>query len=298
MPDSILGISVSDRGVQAVEVMRNGLTATLLAIDEWENPFAGGGLNGDQEHFRVFAEAVRKFLDDNRISAKRVSLALDTSFLFLHNVPVDDGASQEEIREQVRWELEQFFPGEPPEEFVTDFHRMRKAPGETAGQILSVSLRRAGAQTLSRLLKELGLRIQILDADHFSAETALRVNYPDIFRRMLALVGVKENRLDISILRNGNLEGYSYRVVNSNQEIIDAFAALSRQTQGIFSITAYGPYLDTDLLHRIRRASALLVEALNPLRHVSVADSLRLADHLTAPSYRFASAVGVALRRE
>jgi hypothetical protein len=115
---------------------------------------------------------------------------------------------------------------------------------------------------------------------------------------MLALVGVKENRLDISILRNGNLEGYSYQVVSSNQEIIEAIGALSRQTQGIFSITAYGPYLDTDLLHRIRRASALLVEALNPLRHVSVADSLRLADHLTAPSYRFASAVGVALRRE
>lgn len=298
MPDSVIGMSVSDRGVQAVELVRNGLTATLLAVDEWENPFAVGGINGNEEHFRLFAAAVRKFLADNRITSKRVSLALDTAYLFLHNVPVEEGATEDEIREQVRWELEQFFPGEAPEDFVSDFHRMKRAPGETAGQVLSVSLRRNGAQSLGRHLKDLGLQIHILDADHFSAETALRVNYPDIFRRMLALVGVKENRLDISMLRNGTLEGYSYRVVNSNQEIIDAIAALSREAQGIFSITAYGPYLDTDLLHRIRRSSALLVEALNPLRHVSVADSLRLAEHLTAPSYRFASAVGVALRRE
>ncbi len=93
MPDSVIGISVSDRGVQAVEVMRNGPTATLLAIDEWENPFAGGGLNGDQEHFQVFAEAVRRFLGDNGIKSNRVSLALDTSYLFLHSVPAEEGAT-------------------------------------------------------------------------------------------------------------------------------------------------------------------------------------------------------------
>ena len=73
---------------------------------------------------------------------------------------------------------------------------------------------------------------------------------------------------------------------------------LSREALGIYSIMTYGPYLDNDLLIRIRRSSALLVEALNPLRHITVSDTLRLADHLSMPSYRFASAVGVALRRD
>jgi len=102
----------------------------------------------------------------------------------------------------------------------------------------------------------------------------------------------------VSVLRNGNLEGYSYRAPSSNQEIVETIGAISRETPGILSVMVYGPYLDTDLLQQIRRGSALLVEAMNPLRHVAVADSIRMAEHLTAPSYRFASAIGAALRRE
>lgn len=144
----------------------------------------------------------------------------------------------------------------------------------------------------------MGLTLHVLDVDHFSADTALRVNYPDTNRKYLALVGVKENRLDVSLIKNGNMESYSYSVVQSNKEIVEQIGLLSRETKGIYSITVYGPFLDKDLLVQIRRGSSLLVEALNPLRHVKVSDSLRLADHLSVPSYRFASAVGVALRRD
>jgi len=164
--------------------------------------------------------------------------------------------------------------------------------------MLSVSVRRQLAHVVQQALEKLGLTLHIVDVDHFSADTALRVNYPDTNRKFLALIGMKENRLDVSMIKNGTMEGYSYAVVGSNQEIVDYIAALSREAKGIYAITAYGPYLDKDLLVQIRRASSLLVEALNPLRHVKIADSLRLADHLSSPSYRFASAVGVALRRD
>ena len=144
----------------------------------------------------------------------------------------------------------------------------------------------------------MGLELHIVDADHFAADTALRVNYPDTYRKYIALAGIKENRIDISLVRNGSLESYRYVIVNSNQQIIQAIAALARRSPGIHSITAYGPYLDRELLTQIRRGSPILVEALNPFRHVDVADSLRLAENLSVPSYRFAAAVGVALRRD
>jgi hypothetical protein len=49
---------------------------------------------------------------------------------------------------------------------------------------------------------------------------------------------------------------------------------------------------------QIRRASSILVEAMNPLRHVQVSDALRVAEHLSMPTYRFAAPVGVALRQD
>jgi Tfp pilus assembly PilM family ATPase len=298
MPDGLIGLSVSDRGVQAVEISRNGLNATLLAIDEWVNPFPIISDGITPERVEAFAHALASFLSVNRIRARKASLSLDTGFLFLQQVPADPDASRETVLDQIQWELAQYHPGTDPQAFLSDFHRVKRASPEPAEDVLAVSLLRESVRALSRALAGLGLSVQVIDADHFSAETALRINYPDIFRRTLALVGVKENRLDVSILRNGNLEAYAYRIVGSNQEIIDAIGAISRDTPGILSIMVYGPYLDADLLQLIRRSSAMLVEAMNPLRHVAVADSIRMAEHLTAPSYRFASAIGAALRRE
>jgi Tfp pilus assembly PilM family ATPase len=293
----VLGLSISDRTVQAVEVEQDGPSNTLLAIDEWENtlPVAGGD---DGHGMGQFTEYLAAFLKVNRVKAKKVSVALDTGSLFINSFPLEDGISRVEINEHVNWELGQFFPGTPTKEFVTDIHVMTRHTAERWNNVLSVSVRRRDAYAVQSALGKLGLSLHILDVDHFSADTALRTNYPDAERKYLALVGVKENRLDISLLRNGNLESYSYGVVQSNQEIVEQIGELSRNVKGIQSITAYGPYLDKDLLVLIRRGSALLVEALNPLRHVKVSDSLRLADHLSVPSYRFASAVGVALRRE
>jgi Tfp pilus assembly PilM family ATPase len=159
-------------------------------------------------------------------------------------------------------------------------------------------VRRSHAAAIQRMLAQLGLELHILDVDHFAADTALRLNYPDSYRKYLALVGVKENRLDISLIRNGSMESYTYAVVGSNKEIVDRFARLSEEAKGVHAITTYGTYLDRDLLTQIRRSSKLLVEAMNPLRHIQVSDSLRIADHLSMPSYRFAAAVGAALRRD
>jgi Tfp pilus assembly PilM family ATPase len=294
---SILGLSLSDRSVQAVEIEQDGNSNTLTAIDEWENTLTTQKENNDtaEEKFSAYLAA---FIKVNKVKTKKASVALDTAQLVLNTIPVEEGLSRIELNEHINWELSQYYPETPAKEFITDVHILTQNATDHWNQVLSVSVRRHDAYQVQQALTNLGLDMHIVDVDHFSADTALRTNYPDTNRKYLALIGVKENRLDISLIKNGNMESYSYCVVQSNQEIVDQIAALSRESKGIYSITVYGPYLDKDLLVQIRRASVLLVEALNPLRHVKVADSLRLAEHLSVPSYRFASAVGVALRRD
>jgi Tfp pilus assembly PilM family ATPase len=295
--DSILGLSLSDGSVQAVEVEYDGPANTLLAIDEWENTLPLHAEHNGQGVER-FVEYLSAFMKVNHSKSRRVSIALDTSQLFLNTLPMEEGLTRVDINEHFNWELNQYFPETPAKEFITDFHMLDQHVEEKWNEVLSVSVKRHDAYTLQEAVAKLGLNLFIVDVDHFSADTALRFNYPDTNRKFLALVGVKESRLDISLIKNGNMESYSYCLVQTNQEIVEQIGLLSRETKGIYSITTYGTHLDKDLLVQIRRGSSLLVEALNPLRHVRVADSLRLADHLSVPSYRFASAVGVALRRE
>ena len=296
--DLIVGLSISGGGIQAVELDRSGPTTTLLSIDEWENTLPDASANGSDEGLQEFQRLFGTFARENQVRANRLSISLDTSMLFLNSMPIDQGLTRSEINDRVKWELSQYFPGVNSGDFITDVHILTEHANDPYNEALSVSVRRHDAATVQKAAAAVGMELAIVDADHFAADTALRINYPDTYRKYIALIGVKENRLDISLMRNGSLESYRYLIVQSNQEIIEGIASLARKTPGIYSITVYGPYLDRDLLTQIRRGSPILVEALNPLRHVNVSDNLRLADHLTVPSYRFAAAVGVALRRD
>jgi Tfp pilus assembly PilM family ATPase len=292
----ILGLSISGSGVQAVELERTESATMLLTIDEWENTFSPGERNG--VGLQEFHRRLAAFINDNQVRTRRVSVALDTALLFINNLPIEQGLTRSEINDHVKWELSQYHPELDPAEFITDVQILTERTHGPYNEALSVSVRRPDAIAVEKAITGAGLELHIVDADHFAADTAHRINYPDSYRKYMALVGVKENRLDISLMRNGSLDGYRYAIVNSNQEIIQGIASLARSSPGINSVMVYGPYLDRDLLTQIRRGSPILVEALNPLRHIDVSDSLRLAEHLTVPSYRFAAAIGVALRRD
>jgi Tfp pilus assembly PilM family ATPase len=298
MNTRIVGISITGSNVHAVEIAKSGIVSTLHAVDEWDNPFAAGPGEPDPQALELFTEFLASFIKAHQVKATVASIAIDSSSLFIHRLPVEENSSDGAIREQIRWEIEQYFPGTASSEFITDYHRMARFPSVRLNEVLSVSVRRATAQGLEKALATVGLRLHILDADHFSAETTFRQSYPDALRRHAALIGVKSHRIDATVLKNGNMESYAYAPVQSPDDIPDRVASLHRENADVPSIVVYGPALNADLLTRIRHAAPVLVEALNPLRNVTVANSLRAGEHLSTPSYRFAAVLGVALRRE
>jgi Tfp pilus assembly PilM family ATPase len=305
--ESILGLAIGERSVQAVEVTRSGASSTVTAIDDWDNTLLGTGKEHQMDGAKQFADTLGVFLKANRVKAFTASVALDTSFMVMHTFPCEEGTDRADLVKAFLWELQQLRPDEDPKQFITDVHMIRPPAGVDAGEApppgvqnacMGVAVRRSDIRVLSQILTGFGLKVGVIDADQFSADTALRLNYPDAYRRHLALVGVKEHRVDVSILRNGHLEEYRYSLPSNDRDIADVIGKLARNTPGIQSIVTWGPYLNKDLLVQIRRASSILVEAMNPLRHVQVSDALRVAEHLSMPTYRFAAPVGVALRQD
>jgi Tfp pilus assembly PilM family ATPase len=298
--DLILGLSISGGGIQAVELERSGAVTTLRAIDEWENTFSPTNETGPRNdgEGRQLGEQISRFIKKYRVAARRVSLALDTSFLFINTIPIDQGMTRNEISDQVKWELAQYYPDAASTDFITDLHVLTERSFGAYNEAMSVSLWRRDASSARKAVAAAGLELHIVDADHFAAETAYRVNYPDSYKKIVALVGIKETRIDITMMRNGALDTYQYGVVDSNAGIAERIAGLSRWNPDLQSVMIYGSYLDRDLLTAIRKASPVLVEALNPFRHLEIAESLLVDEHLNVPAFRFGAAVGVALRRD
>lgn len=295
--ETILGLAFGTTRVQAVLLRHDGPTTTLLALDEWTNtiPF---GTEANESGVTAFTNHLTSFIAKAGTEPDFASAAIGSEQTFILTLPFEEGISRLERNDHIRWEIGQYFPDANPADFVTDVQPITDNKIDKWVKSISVSLRKHDADRIKKVIGEFGLRLKVIDVDHFSADTALRYNYPDIAKKYMALVGIKENRVDVSILRGGVLESYSYHAVASNQEIAACVSSLPEHHRGLFSLSAYGSFLDTDLLTRIRRDSSLLIEALNPLRHIDVADSLRLEESISLPSYRFATAVGVALRRD
>jgi Tfp pilus assembly PilM family ATPase len=142
------------------------------------------------------------------------------------------------------------------------------------------------------------LKLEVVDVDHFSADTALRHNYPDTISKLIALVGINAHRLDVSLIRHNDLESYSYITPTSTNEIVTHIANIAHGTKALTSVSVYGTHLTPELLTQLRLSTSIPIETINPFRSIDVADSLRLQADPTVASYRYCPVVGVALRRD
>jgi Tfp pilus assembly PilM family ATPase len=300
MTDHIVGLHVCPQQVRAITLQRVNREYALLALDEFPVNFPGS-LHDPADPDPASAElagALTSFMHLLPSSPKAVAVTFDAAFLFIAAIPTEPRLPTEALEERVAWELAQFFPDVPRDRFIADMHVIANPGAQTFDEMLVVAIRRELTRSVRRAIEGAGFTLGVVDADHFSTELTLKVNYPDTYSRYVALVGVKDSRMDVSLLRNGVLESYRYHQLRSRGDAVQTLGSLSRDTPGLASIMVYGPALDNALLVQLRQASAIVVEALNPLRHIAVAEVVQLAESVNSPPYRFAPAIGVALRRD
>lgn len=283
-----------------MEIDRVKTLTTLHAIDEWPAAFPSGVHDSAEPESgsKELAIALKHFIESCGVTAKHVSIAIDTTQLFLTNIPVSAGLQPAAVTDRISWELGQFFPDAHHEDFLTDYQILPNSGKNGVDDALIVGIRRRLESALERAVMAVGLTTYVVDADHFSAEIALRLNYPDVYSRFIALAGIKDGRLDISLLRNGVLQSYAYHRIDARADCVQLIASLSREIPGLASIVVFGQGLENELLQQLRKASAVVVEAMNPLRRVGISRTLKPAEYLSSPPYQFSAAIGVALRRD
>ena len=297
MKRNVLGLYLSEKSAQAVLLEQDGATNTLRGISEWTSTlfdYAGDDTPGVDE----FLDRMNNFLATTAAKPTQVAVTMDAAIVFINTLPIDDRASQSDIKEHLEWELNEYFPGTPRDSFITDTHFLAGETGKHHDNVLMVSVRRDLVQKLHRSFARMQLKIDIVDVDHFSADTAMRINHPETADKFVALVGVKEGRIDVSSIRHNDMESYSYVLNDSEKQLTGQIEKLSKETKGLSSITLFGTGLTSESIPYIRNASSVPVELLNPLRYVEVTNNIRTTTDVPSTAYRYASSIGVALRRD
>jgi len=294
----ILGLSIEESAVRAVELLRKEDSTILLAADTWANTLPPPGETMSEEDVGTFKQALDAFLKVNRVKAKHVSVALDTSGLFITTIPLPETATREDVDRQIVWELQQFFPDVAPADFVHDAHRLVVDHGHGIAEFLCVAARRQYARTVQAMLTDRGFRLELVDADHFGAEHALRAGYPESTQKVMLLAGVKKGRVDLSVLRNGTVSAYDFATPESSADLIAELTREQETIPGLDAIMTFGPALDDDTLAALRKSLTVPVEAMDPFRSLEVSAPARLSPGLQLPPHWFCAAIGVALRSE
>jgi Tfp pilus assembly PilM family ATPase len=296
MSKIVLGLHIAEHSSQALLLESDRGRWTLHAALEWQSELFKQ-VGDDTPGVDDFVERLSAFLAQQHLEVHEAAVALDTARLFVNIIPADD-PTENVIEEQIAWELSEYFPGSPKHAFISDYHILPKANSSHYSNVLTVSVRRDVVHKIQRALGRLKLSLVGVDGDHFAAETVLRTNYPDTKTRLVALAGVKAERLDMSILHNWDVESYSYKLVTQDENIVQELALFTQAHTDVEYLMVFGKSLDEELIGELRAALPVPVEVLNPFRTVTVATKLRLNNDLTTRAFRYAAAVGIALRQK
>lgn len=227
----------------------------------------------------------------------KVSVALDVTKTFLHSFPIDSTLNQSDQNEHISWELSNYIPDFNSDGYIKDTRILRTRAQEQVAELFVVAVKRDIVLKIQDALAAKKIDLHLVESNHYSAQYALLVNYPEVKTKMVALVGVSRGRVDVGFLNNGRLLFYRYAMTNSEDEVLEFLQTLVPEFP-ITDMFFYGMSASHSLVTSSHERFKVNAEMLNPLRNIPIARSYRADTTYSGHEYRFAAAIGCALRKE
>jgi hypothetical protein len=298
-------IQFCKKGIIAVEMAHRGREFEIDSITEREgsenySEALFSKLNGDGQVGKNLENDLRSIRKIGEIDAPNISFCLDSRWVFIHSFPLDKDFSEAERADHISWELSNYLTDSKLDEYVTATATLLEMPALGASTILSASARRELISLLRNVASRLNLEVVVIDVDHFGAEHALRLNYPEIEQEIISLVGLKSDGIDVSVFQNGRPVSYRWRELRDG---IQFPMLLGQGSNGTLDGQAqakkcyiYGENENASTLLQSGPGDRPLVEVLDPVRNVSLPRQLRRLNRTTF--HRYAPAIGLAMREE
>jgi Tfp pilus assembly PilM family ATPase len=300
---SYIGVSFLTGKIQfaVVEHKRKKRTVTVLAERDTSIDFVQEGANLSAVHPKLgtFVSELKSIITQQKVTSDIISFALPPDPMFINIIPLDPALKGKDLSQYLQWEMNQYFPAASPKEFIIGSDSL-PLENKMAQQTFMVAIRRGIAAFLQKAVAGLKMNLNIIDIDQFSTEKTLITNYPEILDHEIVLFGLRKNGVDASLIHEGAMT--DYRAFHYNGD--------SDPTKPIMEYLKYLQQKDTDtpaaiLLHGVDIAQNFVVSlrtttgvkqtlAMNSLRKIRASD--KLSKPFMKESYRFAAAIGLALR--
>lgn len=298
-----LGLSFLRGRIQAAEI-EHGKVVQLTGLAERDSSIdfsqVGAQLSASYPQLPAFVAELKELFDENRFLAGFISFALPPDPVFINMIPADPMLKGPELNEYLHWEMEQYFPGTPPKDFIIDSHALRTAKGAPK-DLFMVSVRKSMVGFIQKVTADLKLKLNIIDIDQFSTEKTLLFNYPEVLDHPIVLFGVRYGFVDASLVHKGEMSDYrSFRSDSDNdvKKAIQHYLKYLKEKdvqETPAALLLHGSDISQNLILELRTEIGIKQTlTMNSCRKLPTAN--KVPKSLMQESYRFAAAIGLALR--
>jgi len=248
---------------------------------------------------------IQKILHQRGTYFSDISVTISTAQAFLLTLPLDSSEGKTSLNSKIYWELSNYFP-DNYNDFIVNTYRLNSfLPSSQTDQYIITAVPKNSLEFLKRIFKLSNVVVKLIDIDHFSAENALRKNYPhEIQAKNILLLGLKTNRFDLGLIQSGKYKYFTFALNQSpsgyNLSLtrkIKSFLTSRQGREGVDTIFLYGDNVQEDTIQALKSLDgSFTVQTINPFQNLHASSEYLQDEKLRKTQYNFAPSCGVALR--
>ena len=177
----MLGVDISGSSVKIVEI-GGTVDAPILKAAVIEPIEAGAVSDGNIERNEVVIDALRRALAKWPTKTRRAAIAMPASSVIAKRISLPAMLREEEVATQAESEANQYIPFAIDDIALDQAMLGLSASDPDSQDVLLVATRREQMITRQAICEQAGLKVSIVDAEHYAIERAthrvLRVKYP------------------------------------------------------------------------------------------------------------------------
>ncbi len=227
----------------------------------------------------------------------KVSVALDSTSVFLHSFPLDTTLNQSEQNEHIHWEIGNLIPEYQASDYIYDMHILQTRAREQVAEVLVVAVKQSVILNLQEILSKRKLELHVADASFIGADHSLITNYPEVKIKNVAMISIDKKQVEIGLVSNGRLTKYSCKKDLSSELIIQTLRGLQ---QDLPVVEAYfcGTSVSPVVIDGVKSAIGVNCILLNPFRRMLERSSGDKFNTYLGTFHRFAACAGLAIWRQ
>ena len=172
------GIYISEDEFKFVEIERTALNQariTKIFQTNLESPLNLFTIHNDSVVEKIGAQ-IRDIIDALHITLTNTVFTLESPFALIKKMTIDRDMSDEDLIDQIDWEVKQFSYS-PDDEYIVGFDRIDRTSNNNLQDLVIVSVREKIVQQLRKIFRSGRLPVSVIDVDLFAAIRAVDFNY-------------------------------------------------------------------------------------------------------------------------